>query len=95
VIDRRRTPLHRALHRPTLIAGGERELVLMTGLVAFGLVASAMNWVAAVVGFLLYGANLYLLRLMAKADPEMSKVYLRQLKYSGYYAPRSRHWRQE
>lgn len=95
MIERRRTPLHRALHRPTLIAGGERELVLMTALVAFGLIVSSMNFAATVVGICLYGANLYLLRLMAKSDPEMSKVYLRQLKYSGYYAPRSRHWRQE
>ena len=29
-------------------------------------------------------------RMMAKADPQMSKVYLRQLNYAAYYPPRSR-----
>lgn len=91
----RRTPLHRALHRPTLIAGGERELVLVTGLMAGGVAVTALNLPAVIVGVLVWGINLYFLRLMAKSDPEMSKVYLRSIKYAGYYAARSRHWRQE
>lgn len=91
----RRTPLHRALHRPTLIAGGERELVLLTGLMAGGVVVTALNVPALIVGVIVWIANLWLLRKMAKADPEMSKVYLRSIKYAGYYPARSRHWRQE
>lgn len=91
----RRTPLHRALHRPTLIAGGERELVLVTGLMAGGVAVTALNVPALIVGVIVWGVNLYFLRLMAKADPEMSKVYLRSIKFAGYYPARSRHWRQE
>lgn len=91
----RRTPLHRALHRPTLILGGERDLVLMTGIVAGGLAVSALNLPAVIVSSVLWGANLWVLRKMAKADPQMSKIYLRSIKYSRYYAARSRHWRQE
>jgi type IV secretion system protein VirB3 len=31
--------------------------------------------------------------MMAKADPQMSKVYLRQLQYQAYYPARSRPFR--
>lgn len=91
----RRTVLHRALYRPNLILGGERELVLTSALVAGGLVVSAQNWVAATVGVAVWLVALWALRLMAKADPQMSRVYLRQLRYRGYYAPQSRPFRKE
>jgi type IV secretion system protein TrbD len=32
---------------------------------------------------------------MAKSDPQMTKVYIRQLKYRGYYPARSRPYRTE
>jgi type IV secretory pathway TrbD component len=90
-----RTPLHRALHRPNLVFGGERELVMLSGLIAGGLVVSALNLIAMVVGVAVWLSCLALLRMMAAADPEMSRVYRRQLKYRVYYAPRARHWRTE
>lgn len=89
----RRTPLHRALHRPSLILGGERELVLFTGLVAGGLSFSALNLPAFIVAICVWFGCLYMLRMMAKADPVMSKVYTRQLKYRDYFPPRSRPFR--
>lgn len=87
------TPFHRALHRPQLIKGGERELMLFSMLIAGSLIVSAMNLVAAGLGFLIWLTCVYGLRKMAKVDPEMSKVYIRQLKYGHYYAPFSRPWR--
>ena len=90
---RRLTPFHRALHRPQQIMGGERELMLFSMLIAGGLVVSALNLVATVIGLVLWLICVYGLRKMAKADPEMSKVYLRQLKYRNYYGPFSRPFR--
>lgn len=90
---RRLTPFHRALHRPQQIMGGERELMLFSMLVAGGLIVSALNLVATVIGGLLWMVCVYALRKMAKADPELSKVYIRQLKYGHYYGPFSRPFR--
>jgi len=90
---RRMTPFHRALHRPQQIAGGERELMLFSMLVAGGLIVSAMNLVATVLGLMIWLICAHGLRKMAKADPEMSKVYIRQLKYAHYYGPFSRPFR--
>ena len=91
----RTTPLHRALHRPNLIMGGERELVLTTALVAGGLAVASMNVPAAIVSSVVWLLCITGLRMMAKADPQMSRVYLRFLKYSKYYAARSRPFRSE
>lgn len=90
---RRLTPFHRALHRPQQIMGGERELMLFSMLIAGGLVVSALNLLATAIGAVLWLVCVYGLRKMAKADPEMSKVYLRQLKYRNYYGPFSRPFR--
>lgn len=91
----RRTTLPRALHRPNLILGGERNLVLLTGLISLGLIATALNLPATVFGILFWFLCLAGLRQMAKADPQMSKIYLRNIRYRGYYAARSRPFRQQ
>lgn len=90
---RRTTPFYRALHRPQQVMGGERELVLFSMLVAGGLIVSALNMVATVVGLVVWLVCIQALRRMAKADPAMSKVYIRQLKYGNYYGPFSRPFR--
>jgi type IV secretion system protein VirB3 len=54
-----------------------------------------MNTVSFLVGGALWFSAIPLLRWMAKADPQMTKVYLRQIKYRGYYPARSRPFRTE
>lgn len=91
----RRLAFHRVLHRENLFLGGEREPALMTAIIAGGLAVSGMNAVSFVVGSVLWFAALPALRWMAKADPQMTRVYLRHLRYRGYYPARSRPWRTE
>ena len=89
----RRTPFFRVLHRPRLFLGGEREPTLMMAIVAAGLAVSGQNFVTLVVAAILWFGCIGIFRQVAKADPQMSRVYLRQLQYRGYYAPRSRPYR--
>lgn len=86
----RRTPFRRVLHRPNLFLGGERELTLSTAIVAAALAVMGQNLIALGVAVLLWFGCIGVLRAMAKADPQMSKVYVRQLRYRGYYPARSR-----
>lgn len=86
----RRLPIYRSLVRPQLLLGAERELVLVTGMLAAILVFAAQTLLALIMGVFLWLAGLYLLRRMAKADPEMSRVYVRHIRYRAYYAARSR-----
>jgi len=67
----------------------------MTLIVAGGLAISGMNTVSFLVGDALWFSAIPVLRWMAKADPQMTKVYLRQIKYRGYYPARSRPFRTE
>jgi type IV secretion system protein VirB3 len=92
-VSLRRTPIFRVLHRPRLFLGGEREPTLMMAIVAAGLAVSGQNLVTVAVAALLWFGSIGVFRQVAKADPQMSQVYLRQLRYQGYYPPRSRPYR--
>ena len=89
----RRTQFFRVLHRPRLFLGGEREPTLMMAIVAAGLAVSGQNLVTLIISAILWFGCIGVFRQVAKADPQMSRVYMRQLKYRGYYAPRSRPYR--
>jgi type IV secretion system protein TrbD len=89
----RKIPIRRVMHRDNLFLGGDRELVLFCGAVAFALVFTAQELRAGLVGVSLWFVLLYVLRLMAKADPKLRQVYLRQLIYKSYYPARSTPWR--
>jgi len=54
-----------------------------------------MNLVSCAVGGMVWFCSIPVFRRMAKSDPQMSKVYVRQLKYRGYYPARSRPYRTE
>ena len=83
------TPIHRSANRTNLFMGGDREMVMLSGLLAAALIFASMNWFAAIIGVFLWISCLYLLRLMAKSDPKMRQVYLRHIKYAAYYPARS------
>lgn len=85
----RAIPIRRAGNRHNLFMGGDRELVMFSGLMATALIFSAQELRATVVGLLLWFCALYLCRLMAKSDPRLRFVYLRHRRYKAYYPARS------
>lgn len=78
----RTVPIHQSFTRPSLLLGCDRELIISSGVVAFALVISAQQWVAFWTGLTLWVFSLFVLRLMAKADPLMRFVYLRHIRYA-------------
>ncbi|PLY12869.1 MAG: conjugal transfer protein TrbD [Sedimenticola sp.] len=82
-------PIRRSLTRPRLIAGAERELFLFLGLICACFIFIFMNWPSAFIGILFWIGGIYALREMAKADPMMSKIYIRHRQYQAYYPARS------
>lgn len=92
----RRTVMHRSLHRPNLVMGGERELTLIMLCVSAALAGMTMNLPGIISGLALYGLSLGLLQRMAQHDPQLTAVYIRYVrKYRNFYEARSRHWRTE
>jgi type IV secretion system protein VirB3 len=88
-MELRRVPIQRIGNRSNLFMGGDRELVMLAGLIAFSLVFNSQEWRAAIIGTALWVSALFLLRLMAKSDPLMRPVYLRHRRYKAYYPPRA------
>jgi type IV secretion system protein TrbD len=85
----RTVPIRRSGNRDNLFMGGDRELVMLSGLIAGALIFSAQEAKAFVVGITLWLLSLFLFRAMAKVDPKMRHVYLRQRRYAAYYPARS------
>lgn len=90
----RTIPIRRCGNRPSLFMGGDRELVMFSGLLSAILVFAAQDWLAAIAGIVMWFLSLKGLRLMAKSDPYMRAVYLRQRRYQAYYPARSTPFRE-
>ena len=89
MLELRTIPIRQSLNRSTLILGAERELVLMTGLITFTLIFISMSPIIILLGISFWMVLIAILRMMAKNDPLMSKVYLKHIKYKNYYPPKS------
>ena len=85
--------IHRALSRPNLLLGADRELVLVTGLAAVILIFVVLTVYSALIGLTLWILAIGVLRRMAKADPLMRKVYIRHMRYRRTYRPTATPWR--
>ncbi|KQZ47476.1 MULTISPECIES: conjugal transfer protein TrbD [Ensifer] len=88
-----RNRIHRALSRPSLLMGADRELVLITGLAAVILIFVVLTAYSALFGIAVWIGIVGLLRVMAKSDPLMRQVYLRHISYNPYYRATSSPWR--
>ena len=71
--------------RPHLLLHAERELVLFSGIGAGCIIFSNMTIAGCLTGAALWFAILAILVRMAKADPMLSGVYLRHIRYQAYY----------
>jgi type IV secretion system protein VirB3 len=85
----REIPLHRVGNRYSLVLGGDRELVMTSGVLSAVLVFCAHTLYATIIGIFLWCVSIYVLRLMAKADPLLKKVFKAHRKYKAYYPARS------
>lgn len=84
--------INHALCRPDHIWGAERELVLSTALCAATMVCLAFDIWITIFAAIMWVCVFNGLKMMAKADPFMSRIYLRHVQYRGYYPARSTPW---
>jgi type IV secretion system protein VirB3 len=88
-----RHPIHRALSRPQLLMGADRELVLVTGLASVILIFVVLTIYSALFGIAIWMSLVGILRIMAKSDPLMRRVYARHIRYRSSYRPTTSAWR--
>jgi type IV secretion system protein TrbD len=80
-----------SLNRPILLLGGERKPVIASALLSLLMVLSdPLNVFRDLIAFGIWLLLIGALRLMAKADPCLIKIYMARLKYKAYYPAVSR-----
>src|SRR2546428_5573957 len=86
----RRAPIHLSLTRPLLLAGAERELVLVNGTIIAALIFGVgFHWASLTMATLLASVGHWGLTRAAKHDPQLSRVYVRHIRYQDYYPARA------
>ena len=81
--------IHQSLHRHSHVMGAERELVLTCGLIALLVGIGGLSGLSVVTGFAFWVTAVFVLRRMAKADPIMSRVWLKHIKQQLVYPARA------
>lgn len=85
----RTKPVFRIGHRPNYFLGGDREVVLFFGIIAFALMVQGETPVSKVVGAALWVFGLFWSRAMVKRDPLWRRVWQRRQLYAVTYLARS------
>ena len=80
-----RTRIRQSMLRPMLVLGGERELVMASGMIAAILALAFGDIVLVAIGVAFWLVILVILQRMAKHDPQLSRVYVRHLNKKVYY----------
>ena len=81
--------IHQSANRPNLLVGGDRELVLVTMMIAAGLAFSLATLWGIGLAVLFWIASIAVLQRMGKTDPLLRHVYLRHIRYLSFYLAKS------
>jgi len=85
--------VHQSLHRHTHVMGAEREPVMTSALIALLVGVGGLTAISAISAALFWIVAVFALRRMAKADPVMSRVWLRHIKQQDFYPAKASRWR--
>jgi type IV secretory pathway TrbD component len=85
----REVVFHQSANRPTLLLGGDRELVLFSIAIPVLIFFALMSVLGLCLGLGFWIAAIAVLSRMGKADPMLRHVYLRHIRYRPYYGAQS------
>ncbi len=89
----RKIAVHQSLQRHNFVMGAERELVMTSALIALLVGIGGLTLLSGVVAAVFWIVAIFVLRRMAKADPIMSKVWMRHVKQNDFYSAKASRWR--
>ncbi len=81
--------IHQSANRPNQILGGDRELVLVSGLTAVSLAFSLASWWGVCLSIFFWLGAVAVFQRMGKADPLLRQVYMRHIRYRPFYPAKS------
>jgi type IV secretion system protein VirB3 len=81
--------LHESGNRPNQILGGDRELVITSGMASIFMMFALGNSYGVVLGLCFWLSAVWVLSRMGKADPLLRQIYLRHISYRPFYPAKS------
>jgi type IV secretion system protein VirB3 len=88
--ERRVSAIHRSLTQPILLGGAERPLAIANWITAAALIfGGGLHWYTVAMGAFLLTVGHWALVQAAKFDPQLSKVYVRHIRYQDCYPARA------
>jgi len=85
----RKIDVHLALTRPLLLMGCEREPLLISATIAVTMVFVLGKIIFAILGVAFWALAVAVLQRMARSDYELTKVYVRHVRYATFYSAQS------
>jgi type IV secretory pathway TrbD component len=85
----REVMIHQSANRPQQVLGGDREMVLLSALMAAMLIFALVTWWGVLAGLLLWVSAVAVLSRLGKADPMLRQVYIRHVRYRAFYPAKS------
>src|SRR5260370_31110087 len=85
----RRVTLHRAGIRPHLFLGGDREVVLFSGLIACVLIFACFQVVTNITGIALWMVAVFFFLPLAQGGPRMRHLHMPHFVFPAFYPARS------
>ena len=85
--------VHQSLQRHNFVMGAERELVMTSALIALLVGIGGLTLLSGAAAAVFWIVAVFVLRRMAKADPIMSKVWMRHVKQNDFYSAKASRWR--
>lgn len=84
--------IHKALHKPNLVLGAEREPILFSALIPIALSLSAFHLLMVACGVVFWIISSFFLRIMAKKDPVLTRTWIRFIHFHHFYPAKSSVW---
>ena len=82
--------IHQSLVKPVLLAGAERPLAIANWITAAAIFfGGGLHWYTVTISTLLVTVGHWALVQAAKFDPQLSRVYVRHIRFQDYYAARA------
>jgi len=78
-------PFHQSLIKPVLYAGAEREMTIMMVFSSIIIWIVGKDLVSLIMAGLLWFIGMFLARMAAFIDPQLTKIFIRHMRYQDYY----------
>ena len=92
-MEARRSIIHQSLHRHNLVLGAERELTMLWAVRALMVSIGGLTGLSGVTATVFWLCAIFVLRRMARHDPQLSQVWRRHIRLQEYYPAKASRWR--